>query len=179
VAIALVGAVSQIDTGDSDDTATADTADVAAEDADAGGAGSDGAATFDADEGAGAGGAVSPGLEADDPTAVEGSARLDFADTDSLASHVREVVGATRSGAPTGDSAAGGGQAEQLGDDEETSSTCDPVGAADLRGAPVLLVLPAVVSGRDVTAVVADEGTGRRLVVVDDLICEIVDDRSL
>jgi hypothetical protein len=40
-------------------------------------------------------------------------------------------------------------------------------------------VLPVSVSGRDVTAVVADEETGRRLVVVDDLTCEVVDDRSL
>lgn len=174
VVIALVGVATQIDSGDSDDTATAD---VAAEDADSGDAGTDDdtAAVFDAE--GDAGGSASPGLESDAPTAAGGSGRPDFADTDSLAGHVREVVGASRSG--TDDTVAQDGQAEQFGDEGEASSTCDAVGAADLGEAPVLLVLPATVSGREVTAVVADEGTGRRLVVIDDLTCEVVDDRSL
>ena len=176
VAIALVGAATQIGTDDSDDTATAD---VAAEDAASGaaGAGDDTAAVSDA--GAGTGGSVSPGLESDALTAGGGSARPGFADTDSLADHVREVIGTSRSGAPAEGSAAEDGQAEQFGDEADASSSCDAVRTADLGEAPVVLVLPASVSGRDVTAVVADEGTGRRLVVIDDLTCEVVDDRGL
>jgi hypothetical protein len=178
VAIALVGAATQIDTGDSDDTATADVASEDAGDAASGGAGTgdDTAAVSDAEEGRGS---VSPGLEAEVPTAAGGSARPDFVDTDSLAAHVREVVGTSRSSDQTEDSIAEDGQAEPFGDGADASSSCDAVRAAELGEAPVLLVLPVSVSGRDVTAVVADEETGRRLVVVDDLTCEVVDDRSL
>ena len=174
VAIALVGAATQLDSDDGDDTATAD---VAAEDSGDAGGGDD-ASVFDADEGAD--GSISPGLEADAPSAAGGgSARPEFADTESLANHVRDVVAATRSGASTDDSIAGDGQAEQFEGEGEASSTCDALAAADLGDAPILLVLPASVSGREVTAVVADEGTGRRLAVIDDLTCEVVDERDL
>ena len=179
VAMALVGAATQIDTDDSDDTATADVASDAAEGSAPGvaGTGDDTAAVSDAEEGAG--GSVGAGLESDAPTAAGGSARPEFVDTDSLADHVREVVGTSRSSAQTEDSIAEDGEAEQFGGGADASSSCDAVSAADLGETPVLLVLPASVAGRAVTAVVADEETGRRLVVVDDLSCEVVDDRSL
>lgn len=165
VLIALVAGVSLLDTG-ADDAETATSADTAEESAELDATGSGGAAdgeAFEDDRGV--------------ADAAPAPARLAFADNDALADYVAQELrvaagadeGAAEPSEPTLDSTT----AEQ-----ESSAACDPVETAAVGDAPVVAVIPAVVAGESVTAVVTDDG-GRRLVVVDDATCAVVDDRTL
>lgn len=176
VLLALFGALTQIDTGDddtaSDETAALDAAgdgDDAAEEADGG---SEAYSMPDAaDDHAGSGAESAPYLQA-------------FTDTDDLARHLSTRLDeletrdqpADEDMSTTGTSTTGSDATQ-----ERAVNPCDAVAVAGVDPSTVTLVFPAVVAGMPVTAVV-DEPAGdgeRRLVVVDDGSCTVIDDRPL
>ena len=168
VVVALIGAVALTgSTGDDEETAAdsgATTMEAATEDA----------SELDATAGQGADGALSPAM---------GAERPQFTDLDALASHVEELLGGDDA-APQAEAApAAGGSGGVARDDMGRTADapeapgCEPVAVAAPDGSPVAAVVAAVVDGRDVTAVVVDGG--RRMVVVDDASCGVVDERPL
>ena len=169
VVVALIGAVALTGSaGDDEETAAdsgATTMEAAAEDA----------SELDATEGVGADGALSPSM---------GVERPQFTDLDALASHVEGLLaGDDTAPQPEGAPAAGGSGGVARDDmgraaDAQEAPGCDPVAVAAADDATVAAVVAAVVDGRDVTAVVV-EGDGRRMVVVDDASCGVVDERPL
>lgn len=188
VVVALVGAISQIDPGDEDDSAADttsealeafDDSDDSGDSGDAGG-GADSATVEDSAESetptAGA-----EGSDDDEGSDVAEAARLAFPDLDALADHVdarADALAQTRDPSTTT-------SADQSPDDaasgplaEATNDQCDLETVEDLDPDTVVLAVPAVLAGRDVIAIVT-ESEGRRLVVVDDVSCEIVEDRQL
>ena len=177
--VAAIGAITQIDVDSGDDTATAaDSGDDSAGDS-AEGAGEDLATeeTMAADAGAGTGSAE---LDADDgsaPGAFGGP--VEVATVDELAAHVARDLGlADRQVDRSDDEDASSGGAPDSSLAPTAGEACDPVGAAGIEGEPLLALVPAVVAGRPVTAVVVDTDD-RRLVVVDDETCSVIDDRVL
>ncbi len=186
VVLALVGAVGLAGlAGDGgDDSATADlhvaedsgddAADDTATDDAAGGdtaAPTEEASAFEADDEA-MDGAASP-----DAASPDDGDRPRFATTDELAEALRIDLDRTGEASTTDDADA------DAGDDSETaSSTDDPCQAIDALGvdpAAVQTLVPAVVDDQPVTAVVFDDAGDRRLVVLDDATCEIIDDRTI
>lgn len=166
--IALVGGMALVDTDSRSDTVAS---------------GADDSSEFSPSdaEASGAGGGVADDAFSDGTAERDLEVRLVFADHDALAAHVAIETGPhggapTASAAPSAPAAAG---AEE--DAVAEAAPCDPIAAADAGEALVLALVPAVVGGRDVTAVVVgDDGDGaRRLLVVDEATCVVVDDRPL
>lgn len=180
--VALIGAATQIDFGGGQETTAATATDAAGDDSGAG-TGEMEAAGEDLTAGAAFGG------EGD-----AARARVAFTSADDLAEHIRSEVLATGRGsdgaggagaeppdpetAPLADQAEEGSGATD-GSSDGSASTCDAVSAAGVAGAPVVAVVPAVLAGRDVTAIVVDDDGSMRLFVVDDLDCVVVDERTL
>lgn len=182
VVIALVGAISQIDTGDSDDMA-ADTASEALESTDdagddsgddsgdaAGSGGDDSAA--DGDAGAESPAAESDTFGADEQTNAE-VARLAFSDVDALADHLAARFDAP---APTTSTTSPSTQSDATVGQTPAGCALDALPGVDQR--EITAIEPAVIAGQEVTALVIT-GDGRRLVVVDDATCDVIDDRAL
>ena len=169
VVVALLGAVAlRGPTGDDEETAAdsgATTMEAATEDA----------SELDATAGQGDDDAMSPAI---------GAERLQFTDLDALASHVEGLLAGDDSAAqPEAGPAAGGSGSvarDGMGDSsgEPEAPGCDPVALAVSDTSSVTAVVAAVVGGRDVTAVVVEDD-GRRLVVVDDATCDVIDERPL
>lgn len=179
--VALVGAISQIDLGDDDDMA-ADTTSAALEsqddsgdsDDDSGG-GTDSATMEDSAE------SEAPMADAEGGGDDDEAARLAFPDVDVLADHVDARADAlAQTGDPSTTTSAEDGSGDAASDPlaEATNDRCGLEPIEDLDPDTVVLVVPAVLAGRDVTAIVV-ESEDRRLVVVDDVSCEIVEDRLL
>lgn len=170
VLIALVGALTQLDLGRQDDLATA-SGDSQFETT--GSALDRDTALAPADDGADA----APELGYTGP-----QGRLAFSTTDDLAEYLSQHDAQP---APTdADSGAGASVAGGSTSSDTESRSFDPCDAARVAGADPAAVqelMGFVVSGRDVTAVVAasSEPGVRRLVVVDDASCEIVADRTI
>ena len=164
--VALVGAFAVSATDDGGDQLATNAAD-------------DSADAFEA-TGDDAGGATLESDAADLAPAITAE-RPEFADLDAFVSHLDELTSGsdartTEDAAPTagaGEGAGGEADAPTAAD----GSACDPVGLAGVSDAVVIAVVEAVVSGRDVTAVVVDDG-GRRAVIVDVVVCEVVEERS-
>ncbi|MGK2928329.1 MAG: hypothetical protein ACSLFO_02000 [Acidimicrobiales bacterium] len=185
--VALVGAISQIDLGDDDDmaadstSAALESSDDSGDSGDESGGGTDSATVEDSAESeapmADAQGGGDDGEESD----VVAAARLVFSDVDALADHVDARANAL---AQTGDPSTTTSAEEPSGDAasgplaEATNDRCGLEPIEDLDPDTVVLVVPAVLAGRDVTAIVV-ESEDRRLVVVDDVSCEIAEDRLL
>lgn len=174
VVLALIGALTQIDFGSEDDVATSADSTTGELETAGGGDGSDASdsdravpgADIYADDSAGAG--ASPG----EPV---------FPDTDALADHVAgETAARTENQALSTTTAAGtGDEAAPAAPDASEGDPCDVVSLVDADPEAVVLVLPAVVDGQDVTALVTDTDGRHRLRVVDDATCGIIDDRVL
>lgn len=177
VILALFGALTQIDTGDDDDTAS----EVATAADDGGDDSADDAGDSDGDS------ALNSENAADSAAPDEGSAgagrsesfAVAFGDTDELARHLSVLVEESTTTEQSDD--AQPSTTNTTAAEERTVDPCDAVAVSGIDRSTVELVFPAVVAGSPVTAVVTEPtGDGeRRLVVVDDGSCTIVDDRSL
>lgn len=181
-AIAIVGALTQIDTGDDDDLATA-VADDSAELDTAGelGAGDDGAGALESPEAA---------LEADssfsdDARVEEGAASLDatasYDDLDAfLAVLARRDPTATASTPPqpsTTNAQPDGGSGGDSDDGDEPP--CDAIAIAGVDGVVAVEVAFVEDLGVSVAAVVYESASGARVTSVDLASCAVLDDRAL
>lgn len=183
VAVALFGALTQIDTGSDDDSVATQALDAE----DSGGDSED----FTESQASGSGTATegSAGAGADDEAAFDASSsdsdRVIFDDTDGLVGFVAETVLGQRTGddappepAPT--VASSGDSFESApADGTDEAAACDPVAAVRSGDENVVAVVPAVVAGADQTAVVIEDGEGRRVLVVDETSCSVVDERPI
>ncbi|HEX4902926.1 MAG TPA: hypothetical protein VFV42_08970 [Acidimicrobiales bacterium] len=173
--VVLVGVLGLAQAGDDDaddDTATAALeSDDAVEDAE----------TFGTDAGGADEGMA--GDAAGGSTALAAGEREAYGSYDELAAALAERVpdadGSEAVGEDTAIAAptAEGGAAEET--ERSSAAGCDAVRAAGLDPARVQLVVPVLVEDRLVTAVVHTDGDERRLSVVDDETCTVVERRAL
>jgi hypothetical protein len=171
VLVALVGAAATIDVGSDDETAAEDTAAQSEELSAAGEAGSDEAAAE-----APAAGTFDTG----DATIEAFGGRMTFEDNDALVAFVTDEVlradATADAPAPSPEAGPGGGGGG------EAIAECDPVDVALASapgGASFVTSVAAVVAGRDVTAVVTEDGDDRRVAIVEEASCAIVDERVI
>lgn len=126
------------------------------------------------------------------PLSDSGFARIQFADVDALAVHLRDRLsnGASPAAGGGGGSGPSGGsdqssattQAEPAPDEAEAARAFDPCDAVAVAGVDpnfVRLIDSVVLRGVDVTAVVHFEDNADQLVVVADGSCEVIERRPL
>lgn len=175
VVVALVGAISQLSTGESDDMA-ADTAGDALESADDAGEAADSAGDDSAEDDDSEEGADQPAAESDVGVDEQtGATRLAFADVDALADHLATRLDAADGATATTSTTGGNAQSDTTVGEAGARCALDALAGVDQD--EITAVEPAVVAGRDVTALVLTSDA-RRLVVVDDATCDVIADRA-